>query len=74
MPGDAVGAAREPRLVQEEEAQHLGAAQRDDGEVVLAEPERGQGERGTGRRRSSRARPAHASGSDTPPTARSAEV
>ena len=47
-PGDAVGAAGEPRLVQKKEAYHFGAAQRDDGEIVLAEPERGEGERGPG--------------------------
>ena len=41
-PGDAVGAPGEPGLVQEEEAQGLAEAQRDDGEIVLAQPERRQ--------------------------------
>ena len=38
--GHAVGAAREPRFVQEEEPQDLAEAEGDDGEIVLPEPQR----------------------------------
>jgi len=46
--GHAVGAAREPGFVQQEQPQHLGEPERDDGEVVLAETQRDRRQPGPG--------------------------
>ena len=50
-PGHAVGAAREPRFVQEAEPEDFREAERHDGEVVLAQAERHHREPGAGRGR-----------------------